>query len=358
MSKVRTTLGAAMMALALGTGSAAVAQDTLEINMATPWAGGHWLEIGATRYADIVNEITDGRIKINVFPAGALGPALKVTETVQMGIADMGHAWGGYDWAVDRTSALFGGWPGGGTPEELMMWLYNGNGLTLWKEWRDDVFDVVAIPCGVTETEIFMHAHKPVRTVEDLNGLKLRTSSAWAEIAPKLGVSTVVLPGSEVFSALERKVVDAIEWGGPGGNLQEGFDKIAPYIMMPGVHSPGAIHDCIYNKAVWEKISDKDKSLLELAGKMTMLESYLGYVKLDIAAYDVMKNNPNVEMIVVEDSLVAAVNKASAEWAEEQSANNEWFKRVYEDQSAFLKSLAGLSEFRFQPGARAAASAE
>ena len=147
-----------------------------------------------------------------------------------------------------------------------MMWLYNGNGLELWKEWRADVFDVVAIPCGVTETEIFMHSHKIVRTPEDLQGLKLRTSSAWAEIAPKLGASTVVLPGSEVFSALERKVVDAIEWGGPGGNLEAGFDKIAPYIMMPGLHSPAAVHDCIVNKNVWEKIPEKDQALLELAG--------------------------------------------------------------------------------------------
>lgn len=352
MTTIRTTASAALVALGLGLAPQAASAETIELNMATPWSGGHWLEIGANSYAELVEQITDGRIKINVFPAGALGPALKVTETVQMGIADMGHAWGGYDWSVDRTSALFGGWPGGGTPEENMMWLYNGNGLELWKEWRDDVFDVVAIPCGVTETEIFMHAHKPIRTPEDLQGLKLRTSSAWAEIAPKLGVSTVVLPGSEVFSALERKVVDAIEWGGPGGNMQEGFDKIAPYMMMPGVHSPGAIHDCIFNKAVWETIPEKDQKLLELAGKMTMLETYLGYAKMDIAAYEEMKESSPAEMIVVEDSLIEAANAASQEWAQEQSETNEWFKRVYEDQSAFLKSISGLSEFRFAPGSR------
>ncbi|MBJ3775848.1 TRAP transporter substrate-binding protein DctP [Acuticoccus sp. 2012] len=343
---------AAILASIALTPATASAEETIELNMATPWSGGHWLEIGANSYAKIVEQITDGRVKINVFPAGTLGPALKVTETVQMGIADMGHAWGGYDWSVDRTSALFGGWPGGPNPEEYMMWLYNGNGLALWKEWRDDVFDVVAIPCGVTETEIFMHAHKPVRTPEDLQGLKLRTSSAWAEIAPKLGASTVVLPGSEVFSALERKVVDAIEWGGPGGNLQEGFDKIAPYMMMPGLHSPSAVHDCIFNKAAWERIPEKDQKLLELAGKMTMLETYLGYAKMDIAAYQQMKESSPAEIVLVEDSLVKAVGEASDEWAEEQAANNAWFKKVYEDQAAFLDSISGLSEFRFAPGSR------
>ncbi|MAU44310.1 MAG: C4-dicarboxylate ABC transporter substrate-binding protein [Yangia sp.] len=346
---VQTTAATALAVCVAGTASA---QDTVELSMATPWAGGHWLEIGAKSYARNVEDLPEGRVKINVFPAGALGPALDVTETVQMGIADMGHAWGGYDWSVDRTSALFGGWPGGPTPEEYMMWMYNGNGLELWKEWRADVFDVVAIPCGVTETEVFMHSHKKVQTPEDLQGLKLRTSSAWAEIAPKLGVSTVTLPGSEVFSALERQVVDAIEWGGPGGNLQEGFDKIAPYMMMPGVHSRAAVHDCIFNETAWNKIPESDQKLMEIAGRLTMLDTYLGYAEMDLAAFETLKTESPVEMVKIDQSLVEAATAASNEWAVEQSASNEWFKKVYEDQSAFLEGLSGLSEFRFAPGSR------
>jgi TRAP-type mannitol/chloroaromatic compound transport system substrate-binding protein len=346
---VQTTAATALAVCVAGTASA---QDTVELSMATPWAGGHWLEIGAKSYAKNVEDLTEGRVKINVFPAGALGPALDVTETVQMGIADMGHAWGGYDWSVDRTSALFGGWPGGPTPEEYMMWMYNGNGLELWKEWRADVFDVVAIPCGVTETEVFMHSHKKVQTPEDLQGLKLRTSSAWAEIAPKLGVSTVTLPGSEVFSALERQVVDAIEWGGPGGNLQEGFDKIAPYMMMPGVHSRAAVHDCIFNETAWNKIPESDQKLMEIAGRLTMLDTYLGYAEMDLTAFETLKTESPVEMVKIDQSLVEAATAASNEWAVEQSASNEWFKKVYEDQSAFLEGLSGLSEFRFAPGSR------
>lgn len=352
MNKLVQTAAAAALAIGFAASGTLAQADTVELSMATPWSGGHWLEIGANSYAKNVAELTEGRVNITVFPAGALGPALDVTETVQMGIADMGHAWGGYDWSVDRTSALFAGWPGGPTPEEYMMWLYNGNGLELWKQWRADVFGVVAIPCGVTETEIFMHSHRPVRTPEDLKGLKLRTSSAWAEIAPKLGVSTVTLPGSEVFSALERKVVDAIEWGGPGGNLQEGFDKIAPYMMMPGVHSRAAVHDCIFNEAAWNRIPESDQKLMEIAGRLTLLDTYLGYAKMDLAAFETLKNESPVEMIKIDQSLIDAATAASNEWAVEQSASNDWFKRVYEDQSAFLAGLSGLSEFRFAPGSR------
>ena len=197
-----------------------------------------------------------------------------------------------------------------------------------------------------------MHSHKKVQTPEDLQGLKLRTSSAWAEIAPKLGVSTVTLPGSEVFSALERQVVDAIEWGGPGGNLQEGFDKIAPYMMMPGVHSRAAVHDCIFNETAWNKIPESDQKLMEIAGRLTMLDTYLGYAEMDLAAFETLKTESPVEMVKIDQSLVEAATAASNEWAVEQSASNEWFKKVYEDQSAFLEGLSGLSEFRFAPGSR------
>jgi TRAP-type mannitol/chloroaromatic compound transport system substrate-binding protein len=330
----------------------ALAQNKVELNMATPWAGGHWLDIGAKRYAETVNQMTEGRIKINVFPAGALGPSLKVTETVQKGVADLGHSWPGYDWGVDRTGAIFSGWPAGPNPEEMMMWLYNGGGADLWRQWRKEKFDIVAIPCGLLETEFFMHSHKPIRTPEDMKGLKLRTSSSWAEIAPMLGASTVVLPGSEVFSALERKVVDAIEWGGPGINLSEGFHKVAKYVIVPGLHAPSGAHDCIFNNKTWAKIGDKDKGLLELAGRLTMLDTYLGYIKNDVDAYRQIKANPNVEMVRVDQSLTDAVMKASNEWAVKQSATNEWFKKAFESQASFMKSIKPVSEFRFATGTR------
>jgi TRAP-type mannitol/chloroaromatic compound transport system substrate-binding protein len=275
-----------------------------------------------------------------------------VTETVQKGVADAGHNWPGYDWAIDRAGTIFGGWSGGPNPEEFMMWLFNGNGTDLWKKWRQEKFDVVIVPCGVLESEIFMHAHKPVRTVEDMKGLKLRTSAAWAEIAPMLGASTVVLPGSEVFGALERKVVDAIEWGGPGINLSEGFHKIAKYVILPGLHQPSGAHECMFNKSIWAKIGETDKKLIEAAGRLMVMNTYLGYAKNDVEAFKQIAENKNVEIVRVDKSLMEATVKASNEWAAKQSASNEWFKRAYEDQVAFLNSVKPLADFRPATGNR------
>lgn len=355
MSHVRKAASWLPMALSLGLAIAstgAVAQQPLQLNMTTPWAGGHWQEVGAKGFAELVAQLTEGRVKINVFPAGTLGSALKVTESVQKGVADVGHNWPGYDWAIDRTGVLFGGWSGGFNPEEFMHWLYSDGGAELWKQWRQEKFDVVAIPCGVLESEIFMHSHKPVRTVEDFKGLKLRTSGAWAEIAPMLGASTVILPGSEVFGALERKVVDAIEWAGPGLNLAEGFYKVAKYVILPGLHQPSGAHDCIFNKNVWAKISDRDKALIEVAGRTMVFNTYLAYLKDDMAAFKAITSHPNVEVIRVDKGVVDATIKASNEWAAKQAAANEWFKRVYEHQSAFQARLREVPQFRTAIGSR------
>lgn len=351
MSCMKWLRRASIAALGLCAATTAASAQTTRISMATPWAGGHWFE-SAKGFASLVNNLTENRVRIDVYPAGTLGSALKVTETVQKGIAQAGHNWAGYDWAIDRTGVLLASWAGGMTPEEYILWLYSDGGAELWKTWRQEKFDVVAVPCGVHEPDIFMHAHKPVKTLEDLKGLKLRTSGAWAEIAPKLGISTVILPGSEVFTALDRKVVDAVEFGGPSLNLTEGFHKIAKYVIMPGLHSPGGMYECIFNKSVWSKLSDRDRQMIEYAGRLTVMDTWINFAKSDFDAYKTMRESPNVEIVRVDAEVTKAAQVASRQWAEEQAGKNEWFKRVYEQQSAFLERMKLWPEFRFDVGRR------
>ena len=108
MTSWKSLAVATVAALTIAAPAPSQAQQKLELSMATPWVGGHWLDVGAKGFAELVGQMTDGRVKITVFPAGALGPALKVTDSVQKGVADVGHNWPGYDWSIDRTGALFG----------------------------------------------------------------------------------------------------------------------------------------------------------------------------------------------------------------------------------------------------------
>ena len=343
-------LGAVVgLGLAAMAGSAQAAKA--EWSMAAPWGGGPFLEEDAKGFAKTVEFLTEGRVKITVFPAGTLGSALKVTDTVKSGVAQAGHNWMGYDWGIDKTTVIFAGYAGGLNPEENLLWLFEGGGKELWRQYRMEKFGVVSIPCGIFPTEIFLHSRKKIQTLADFKGLKMRTAGAWAEIAGNMGASTVILPGAEVYGALERGVVDATEWSSPSINKASGFHKIAKYIIFPGVHQPAASQECEFNKAAWDGISKRDQKLIELAGELNAFDSWKRYAYRDVDAYHFYVKSGN-EMVRLTDEFVKEARKQAVKWADEQAAKNEWFKKALAHQRAFQKNMKVWPKFRFATGTR------
>lgn len=341
--KVTKFAAVAVATMTLGM-SAAIAQQS--IRTATSWPGGPHLEQFAHGFAKQADALTAGKVKFQIFPAGTIGSPLKITESVQKKVAPAGHTWPGYDWGSDKAAAIFGGYVGSPPAEALLHWIYAGGGIDLWKQWRMEKFGVVGIPCGSHSDEIHMHSRKPVRTLEDLKGLKLRTSGAWAEIATSLGASTVILPGGEVYPALERGVVDAIEWATPGINYSLGFHKVAKYIILPGVHQSGAVLECVFDKALWEGFDANTRRQLEAAAKISTIESWMNINMMDTDALEKYKAD-GVEIIRVEQAYIDGVAKATREWEDKYIASDGgWFKKVVEHQRAFMARWKGATQYR------------
>ena len=255
--------------------SSVFAADKHKFKMATSWGGGPLMEIGAKAFAENVKRMSNGRIQIEVFPSGTLGPGLKVSETVKNCVADMGHTWIGYDWGKDKTAVLFGGYAGSSDTEKMLHWLYRAGGAELQREFRDQKFGLISMPLFVRTSEVFLHSRKPVKTLKDLQGLKLRTAGAWLEISKGMGASPVTMPGGEVYTALERGTIDATEWGTLYENKSPGFHKVTKYVIIPGVHQPTAPFELVINKKAWGKLSSEDKKLVEDAAFMTTMDSWL-----------------------------------------------------------------------------------
>jgi TRAP-type mannitol/chloroaromatic compound transport system substrate-binding protein len=194
--------------------------------------------------------------------------------------------------------------------------------------------------------EIHMHSRKPVRTLEDLKGLKLRTSGAWAEIANNLGASTVILAGGEVYPALERGVVDAIEWATPGINIGLGFHKVAKYVILPGVHQPGAVLECVFDKALWDGFDANTRRQIEAAAKLSTIESWMNINVMDADALEKFKSE-GVEFIRVDQAYVDGVAKATRDWEDKYiAAEGGWFKKVVEHQRAFMARWKPATQYR------------
>ena len=189
------------------------------------------------------------------------------------GVAEMGHTWMGYDWGEDPTTVLFGGYAGSFDTERMLHWMYEAGGAICSAQYRDEKAGIISIPLFIRTAEVFLHSRKPVKTLADLKGLKLRTAGAWLEMAKDLGAAPVTTRRRRVYPTLERGVIDATEWGTLWENISPGFYKVAKYLIIPGVHQPTAPFELCINKDVWAKLSADDKQLIELAAKLVTFET-------------------------------------------------------------------------------------
>jgi len=316
-----------------------------EWKMATSWGGGPLMELGAQAFADKVELLTDGRVEVQVFTGGTLGKALNVSETVKNGVAQAGHTWMGYDWGKDKTTVVFGGFAGSMDSERMLHWLYEGGGTQLWRDFRMEEFGVVSMPLFIRTAEAFLHSNKPVRTMDDLQGLKLRTAGAWLEISESMGASPVTMPGAEVYTSLERGTIEATEWGTLYENISPGFHKIAKYVIIPGVHQPVAPFELIINKDAYEALSERDRELVDLAAKLVTFESWTRIGHEDAKALEFFREAGN-EIIELDEEVQTSVKKQAIEWGMKQGEENAWFKKAYESQLAYEELWKDATRYR------------
>ncbi len=337
--------GAALSAGLALAGTSAGAQDTHSFKMATGWSGGPLMEIGAKAFAENVERMSNGRITVEVFPAGTLGPGLKVSETVKNGVAEMGHTWAGYDWGIDPTAVLFGGFAGSFDSERMLHWLYRGGGTEMQAEWRMENFNLVSMPLFIRTSEVFLHSRKPVRTLEDLQGLKLRTAGAWLEISRSMGAAPVTMPGGDVYPALERGAIDATEWGTLWENISPGFHRVTKYVIIPGVHQPTAPFELVINNDAWNSLSEADQQLVRDAAFKTTMDSWLTIGQEDAKALAFFREQGN-EVIELDPEVQYEAREAGLKWAEGIAAENDWFKRVLESQKEFADLWKDSGRYR------------
>jgi TRAP-type mannitol/chloroaromatic compound transport system substrate-binding protein len=328
--------------------AAAIAQQsgpTYNWKMATGWASGPLMDIGAKAFADRMEQFSGGRFKIQVFPGGALGNALRVPETVKNGVAECGHTWMGYDWGKDPTTVVFGGYAGSFDSERMLHWLYGAGGDALQKQYRDEKEGIISLPLFIRTAEAFLHSRKPVKNLNDLKGLKLRTAGAWLEMAKDLGAAPVTTAGGDVYPMLERGAIDATEWGTLWENITPGFHKVAKYVIIPGVHQPTAPFELCINKEAWAKVTPADQRLVEQVAKLVTYDSWVKVGVEDAKALDFFKKAGN-EIIELDVEVQRQARKIGREWAAKTAKDNPWFGKILKSQEDFEKSWDGAERWR------------
>ncbi len=302
-------------------------------------------------FSDNAKLMSGGRIEIQPFGVGEIVPAFKIHEEVAKGTVDAGWTTAAFLANADLANGLLGNFPGGPSPETWLHWYYVGGGKQLWQDYRREVLKVHSMMCGLGTTEFFAHSHKPVRTKDDLKGLKHRTTGVWAQVLKEVyGAPTAVISSEELFGAFERKVIDSLEFAGPGGNLGLGYHKVAKYIIIPGVHQPASPVECVINMDKWNALADADKQVLEAAAELTTYRSYALTGQEDFKAMPQYRDNKN-EFIELDPALVLDIQAETRKWLEAKAKENEgkgnpWMGRILKHMTDYQATFAANSGTR------------
>ena len=271
------------------------------------------------RFASNVTLLTDGKVEVQPFGAGILVPALQVYDGVLDGIVDAGHSSPSYLVNKDPINAIFAGFPGGMGPEAYTTWIYEGGGKEKLEAIRA-AEGMKSLVVGIGSSEIMAHSNIPIRSAADLKGLKYRTSGPWAEVMRDyFGAVPTVVPPGEIYTLLERKGVDAIEWAPPSANLPEGFHEAAPYIIIPGVHQPTFLWEVVMKQETWDKLDEALKPKIEAAAELTTLQSLMNFYDKDMVAMETYRAS-KAEVITLEPAFVKELSEAGVDWIKKAAA--------------------------------------
>lgn len=328
-------------ALAIGAAPGAQAQDTTELKIQSLWQAGSINQSVFERFAENVGKASGGRLTITALPVGAVVAYNETLEAVGSGILQGQHTAPAYFAGREPGMALLADLNAAyETPYQLTDWVYEHGGLEIAREMYSDfnLFYVGPVLWGMES----IPSKKKVETVEDFQGVKLRMPEGTAsEIFRNMGASPVNIPGAEVYTSLERGVIDATDWGTLSMNQDLGFHEIAPYPIYPGLHSM-PMGEVSINLDTWNDLPDDLKAVLEMAVRDFNYDMIRTMEAADLKAVEAARAS-GAELIDWSDEERMKLRKIASEVWTDFGERSEMAGKIVDSHRVYLKSL-GLIE--------------
>ena len=271
---IRKTLLAAVAAAATVFSVSSVAEENFTLRLAQTW-GPNSPVLGETvqHMADMAETMSDGRLQIRIDPSNKHKAPFGIFDLVRNGQYDMGHTASYYYKGTIPNAMYFTTIPFGLIAPEMYAWFYHGEGMELMQKVYEP-YGMLSFPGGNTGNQMGGWFREEINSLEDLKGLKMRTPGFAGEVMSELGVAVTNLPPGELYTALERGTVDAVEWVGPALDFQMGFHQIAKYYYS-GWQEPGAEVQFLINKETWEELPKDLQEILRVAMRTAAYDMYI-----------------------------------------------------------------------------------
>lgn len=329
-------LKSALLITALTFCSSALAKEKVyKLTMATTWGPTlSPLIDSAQNMAKYANEMSNGQLEIRIDAANKHKAPLGVFDMVKGGQYDMGHSASYYWKGKDINTLPFTSMPFGLTSPEQYSWFYYGGGLELMQKAYEK-HNVLSFPGGSTGVQMGGWFKKEINSLEDLKGLKMRIPGFAGEIMAKVGVMVTNIAPGELYTALDRNSIDALEWVGPSMDIKMGFHKIAPYYYT-GWHEPASEMQFLVNKRKFEKLPKHLQIVLTNSMRLAAYDMYIQNYDMNIQAWDEMKKEyPNIIVKTWPKDVMDALKKANIELRDEMKAKSPLLKEILDSQEQY-----------------------
>lgn len=323
---------------AAATGASA-SQEKIHWKMVTSWpANFPGLGTGANRVADLINQMSGGRLTVKVFAAGELVGALEVFDAVSAGTAQLGHS-GAYYWkGKSRAAQFFSSVPFGLTAQEMNAWLFYGDGMALWEETYKP-FGLIPNAGGNSGTQMGGWFNREINSVDDFKGLKMRMPGLGGEVIQRLGAIPVNLPGGEIFTALQSGAIDATEWVGPYNDQAFGLHKAAKHYYAPGWHEPGTVMECMINEKAFNALPADLQAIVRGAIRLVNHDMLAEFTARNQKALHELESQHGVKVKSFPDSVLRELKVVSDTVLDEEAAKDPLSAKVWASQKAFRDAV-------------------
>lgn len=347
----RASVGGAAAAAGAALAAPALAQEAPAINWRLASSFPKSLDTiygGAEELSKRLKEATDGKFNIQVFAAGEIVPGLDAINAAGDGTVQCAHSVGYYNWGKDPAFACGADLPFMLSARAKAAYNYQGGGIEQYNEFLKK-YQLVSFPGGNTGVQMGGWYRKEIKSLADMNGLKMRISGLAGRVVEKLGVVPQQIAGGDIYQSLEKGTIDAAEWVGPYDDSKLGFQKVAPYYYYPGFWEGGPTVSFFFNQAKFEELPEYYKSLLRTCCQATDQNMLAKYdIKNPTALKELQATGAKLRSFT--DDVMLAAFEASNEVYAEISAENEAFKKQYEAMLEYRNNwyyYAQAAEYKF-----------
>ncbi len=313
--------------------------QTVNLRFQSTWPAKDIFHEYANDFADRVNKMAGGRLKIDVLPAGAVVKAFDLLDAVSKGTLDGGHGVIAYWYGKNSAMALWGSGPAFGMdPNMVLAWHNYGGGKALQDEiYKNLGVDVQSFIYGPMPTQPLGWFKKPIQKVEDLKGLKYRTVGLAVDIFTELGAAVNALPGGEIVAAIDRGLLDAAEFNNASSDKTLGFPDVSKICMLQSFHQASENFEILFNKKKYDGLAPELKTII--ASAVDACSADMSWKAIDRYSKDYieLREKNNVKFFKTPDSILQAQLVAWDKVVAKKSAENPMFAKVLESMRTYAQ---------------------